>query len=313
MPPSSDRLDRRSADGTPSGRPADRGMERRRVDITPANMFSTTSPIPSRCSSTQPSPTARAICRRGRSIAMASPSKAARPSAPRRLIAQLASLPPVPGALDQIVQHFGTDLVAEVTGRSRASSAKATASSSRTAPAPANLAETAAFMDDLKRILDLLGRRRNRAQLSRRPFGAKPAPACHYLLGTGLEGRRRHSGPRPHQPDQPGAAAAVPPDRHDVKAEKRFLSTDRAAARHARRDHARPTPDGGQGLFRPEDNLPLCRDALRQLYLLIVRGKIEGLLAPDASKAPTGLSLMDENGIRTSCRRSRPSSTACWR
>ena len=35
------------------------------------------------------------------------------------LIERLASLPPVPGALDQIVQRFGTDLVAEVTGRSR--------------------------------------------------------------------------------------------------------------------------------------------------------------------------------------------------
>ena len=35
------------------------------------------------------------------------------------LIEHLASLPPVPGALDQIVQRFGTDQVAEVTGRSR--------------------------------------------------------------------------------------------------------------------------------------------------------------------------------------------------
>ncbi|WP_292075228.1 MULTISPECIES: strawberry notch-like NTP hydrolase domain-containing protein [unclassified Brevundimonas] len=35
------------------------------------------------------------------------------------LIERLASLPPVPGALDQIVQRFGTEMVAEVTGRSR--------------------------------------------------------------------------------------------------------------------------------------------------------------------------------------------------
>jgi len=38
-----------------------------------------------------------------------------------RLVEKLASLPPVPGALDQIVQRFGADMVAEVTGRSRAS------------------------------------------------------------------------------------------------------------------------------------------------------------------------------------------------
>src|SRR5947207_11703431 len=36
-----------------------------------------------------------------------------------RLIEKLASLTPVHGALDQIVQRFGTDMVAEVTGRSR--------------------------------------------------------------------------------------------------------------------------------------------------------------------------------------------------
>jgi predicted RNA methylase len=36
-----------------------------------------------------------------------------------RLIEHLASLPPVHGALDQIVQRFGTEQVAEVTGRSR--------------------------------------------------------------------------------------------------------------------------------------------------------------------------------------------------
>src|SRR3546814_14875735 len=36
-----------------------------------------------------------------------------------RLIEKLAALPPVQGALDQIVQRFGTDMVAEVPGRSR--------------------------------------------------------------------------------------------------------------------------------------------------------------------------------------------------
>jgi hypothetical protein len=80
----------------------------------------TTSPIPSRCSSTSPSPTARAICPRGPSRRDGQPVEC-REAARRRdaLIEQLASLPPVPGALDQIVQRFGTDLVAEVTGRSR--------------------------------------------------------------------------------------------------------------------------------------------------------------------------------------------------
>src|SRR6202040_2210029 len=36
-----------------------------------------------------------------------------------RMIKRLASLAPVQGALDQIVQRFGTGMVAEVTGRAR--------------------------------------------------------------------------------------------------------------------------------------------------------------------------------------------------
>src|SRR5262245_48752684 len=43
-----------------------------------------------------------------------------------QLIEHLASLDPVPGALDQIVQHFGAEQVAEVTGRSRRIVAPAT-------------------------------------------------------------------------------------------------------------------------------------------------------------------------------------------
>ena len=75
-----------------------------------------------------------------------------------RLIEKLASLPPVHGALDQIVQRFGTEMVAEVTGRSRRIVRKTAAGgidrlAVENRPASANLAETQAFMDDAKRIL----------------------------------------------------------------------------------------------------------------------------------------------------------------
>ena len=69
------------------------------------------------------------------------------------LIEHLGSLPPVPGALDQIVQRFGTDLVAEVTGRSRRIVRKSDRLAVENRAPSANLAETAAFMDDRKRIL----------------------------------------------------------------------------------------------------------------------------------------------------------------
>ncbi|MBS0535883.1 MAG: strawberry notch C-terminal domain-containing protein, partial [Proteobacteria bacterium] len=74
------------------------------------------------------------------------------------MIEQLAALPPVPGALDQILHRFGSEQVAEVTGRSRRIVAKSSDSGAprfavETRPGAANLAEAQAFMDDAKRIL----------------------------------------------------------------------------------------------------------------------------------------------------------------
>jgi len=56
---------------------------------------------------------------------------------------------------------------------------------------------------------------------------------------------------------------------------------------------------GGQGLFRPEDNLEshYARAALRQLYLLLVMGKIDGCPLGTFEDA-TGLKLTDSTGIR---------------
>jgi hypothetical protein len=66
----------------------------------------------------------------------------------------------------------------------------------------------------------------------------------------------------------------------DVKAEKRFLSTiaRRLDTLGAITRGQRQT--GGQGLFRPEDNLesPYARDALRQIYRRIYRGDVAGWL-----------------------------------
>jgi hypothetical protein len=73
------------------------------------------------------------------------------------MLEELALLPPVQAALDQIVQHFGTDVVAEVTGRSRRIVKRNTLHgpvlSVQNRPASSNLAETQSFMDDRKRIL----------------------------------------------------------------------------------------------------------------------------------------------------------------
>ena len=215
------------------------------------------------------------------------------------LIERLASLPPVPGALDQIVQRFGTDTVAEVTGRSRRIVRKGERLIVENRAASANLAETAAFMDNVKRILvfsDAGGTGRSyHADLTARNQRLR----VHYLLEPGwkadaaIQGLGRTN--RTNQAQPP----LFRPIATDVKGEKRFLSTiaRRLDTLGAITRGQRQT--GGQGLFRPEDNLesPYARDALRQLYLLLVRGKVDGC-SLQAFEEATGLSLMDANGLK---------------
>ncbi|RHZ90682.1 methylase [Cereibacter sphaeroides] len=219
------------------------------------------------------------------------------------LIEQLAGLPAVPGALDQIIQHFGTDQVAEVTGRSRRITRKGEGRDARLAvenrAASANLAETAAFMEDRKRILvfsDAGGTGRSyHADLGARNQRLR----VHYLLEPGwkadaaIQGLGRTN--RTNQAQPP----LFRPIASDVKAEKRFLSTiaRRLDTLGAITRGQRQT--GGQGLFRPEDNLEsaYARDALRQLYQLIAKGKVEGCTL-EAFEAATGLKLMDATGLK---------------
>ncbi|WP_104017758.1 strawberry notch family protein [Roseovarius nitratireducens] len=219
------------------------------------------------------------------------------------LIEKLASLPPVPGALDQIVQRFGTDLVAEVTGRSRRIVRKGEGHAARlvveSRAGSANLAETAAFMDDQKRIL-IFSDAGGTGRSYHADLGAKNQRLrVHYLLEPGwkadaaIQGLGRTN--RTNQAQPP----LFRPVATDVKAEKRFLSTiaRRLDTLGAITRGQRQT--GGQGLFRPEDNLesPYARDALRQLYRRIYRGDVAGC-SLGAFEDATGLSLTDDNGLK---------------
>ncbi|HEY1243909.1 MAG TPA: strawberry notch family protein [Hyphomicrobiaceae bacterium] len=219
-----------------------------------------------------------------------------------RLIEHLASLDPVPGALDQIVQHFGSEQVAEVTGRSRRIVAKIDSSGDRrlaveSRAGSANLAETQAFQDDEKRILvfsDAGGTGRSyHADLGARNQRLR----VHYLLEAGwkadtaIQGLGRTN--RTNQAQPP----LFRPIATDVKAEKRFLSTiaRRLDTLGAITKGQRQT--GGQGLFRPEDNLEsvYARAALRQLFALLYGGKVEGCSLQRFEDA-TGLTLTDRDG-----------------
>jgi hypothetical protein len=220
------------------------------------------------------------------------------------MIEKLASLPPVPGALDQIVQHFGADAVAEVTGRSRRivpvnGDDGSVRFAVQNRPGSANLGETHAFMDDEKRIL-VFSEAGGTGRSYHADLGVKnQRRRIHYLLepgwkaDTAIQGFGRTNRTNQKQPP------LFRPVSTDVKAQKRFISTiaRRLDTLGAITRGQRQT--GGQNMFRPQDNLEshYARDALRQLYQLLADGKVEGcsLLAFEAA---TGLSLLDDGGLR---------------
>ena len=214
-----------------------------------------------------------------------------------RMIEHLASLPPVRGALDQILFRFGTDTVAEVTGRSRRIVKRDDRLCVESRPASANFAETAAFMDDDKRVLvfsDAGGTGRS----YHADLGCKnQRRRIHYLLEPGwkadaaIQGLGRSNRTNQKQPP------VFRPVATDVKGEKRFLSTiaRRLDTLGAITRGQRQT--GGQGLFRVDDNLEsaYAKAALRQFYQLLYAGKIEGCSLGEFQDT-TGLDLLDQDG-----------------
>ena len=217
------------------------------------------------------------------------------------LIEQLAALPPVQSALDQVVHHFGHEAVAEVTGRSRRVVKLADAGGGRLAvrsrPGSSNLAETAAFMAGEKRLLvfSMAGGtgRSYHADLS----CGNPARRVHYLLEPGWRADQAIQGlGRTHRTHQ-ASAPLFRPVSTDVRGERRFISTI------ARRLDALGAITRGQraaqagGLFRAEDNLEsvYAKAALRLFYLALARGDVDGWTL-ERFETATGLSLLTGEG-----------------
>ncbi|QAB01067.1 MULTISPECIES: bifunctional class I SAM-dependent methyltransferase/DEAD/DEAH box helicase [Agrobacterium tumefaciens complex] len=218
------------------------------------------------------------------------------------LLEKLGSLPAIPTALDQIVQHFGTENVAEITGRSRrivrrhgGGAFARFAVESR--PGSANLDETRAFMDDEKPIL-VFSEAGGTGRSYHADLGCKnQRQRLHNLLEAGWRADVAIQGlGRSHRTNQ-----AQPPRFRmiatDVKAERRFLSTIARRLDNMGALTRGQRQTGGQGMFRSEDNLEsqYARDALRQFYKLVHSGGLAGC-SLETFVAITGLSLTDEEG-----------------
>ena len=160
------------------------------------------------------------------------------------LIEKLAALPPVPSALDQIVQHFGHEAVAEVTGRSRRVLRISDARGERLA------LRSAAGVRQPRRDRRLHGRRkahprvlhgrRDGPQLPRRSFLRQYRAPDPLPAGAGMARRPGDPGPRAHPPHAPGLGAAVPARHHGREGRAALHRHHCQAARQPRRHHPRP-------------------------------------------------------------------------
>jgi predicted RNA methylase len=214
------------------------------------------------------------------------------------LIEQLCALPPIATALDSLLERFGTDGVAEVTGRTRRlviGQDGRQKLESRTARS--NLVEAEAFMRGDKKILvfsDAGGTGRSyHACLSAR----NQARRIHYLLEPGWRADAAIQGlGRTHRTRQ-ASAPLFRPVTTNVRGERRFISTiaRRLDSLGALTRGQRQT--GGQNLFDPADNLEsrYAKDALVSWYHLLFGGKLRSVTL-ERFQELTGLKLEGQDG-----------------
>ena len=214
------------------------------------------------------------------------------------MLEQLGALPIVGSALDHIIGHFGTDAVAEVTGRSRRIVVDLAGRQRIENRSPrVNLAETDAFMRGEKKILifsDAGGTGRSyHASLS----AENQSRRIHYLLEPGWRADAAIQGlGRTHRTHQ-ASAPLFRPVSTDCRGERRFISTiaRRLDSLGALTRGQRQT--GGQGLFDPRDNLEsdYAKEALETWFRLLAQGKLRSVSFGDFQQL-TGLDLEGEGG-----------------
>ena len=215
------------------------------------------------------------------------------------LITRMACLPAVPGVLDALLEAFGTDAVAEITGRSRRVVVRDGRRVVERRGASAARAETDAFMSGRKRVLifsDAGGTGRSyHADLS----AENRQRRVHYLVEPGWRADAAIQGlGRSHRTHQ-ASAPLFRPVTTDIQGEKRFTSTiaRRLDSLGALTRGERRT--AGAGLFRAEDNLesPWARRALLVFYGALTFGELESITL-ETFMVRTSLKLLDEDGGR---------------
>lgn len=215
------------------------------------------------------------------------------------LIEQLCGMPPIPAALDALIAHFGSDAVAEVTGRTKRIVLDPRGNQKlESRSVGARKADSDDFMAGRKAILafsDAGGTGRSyHADLN---CGSAGRRRIHFLLEPGWKAATAIQGlGRTHRTNQ-ASPPVFRPVTTDCRGERRFISTiaRRLDSLGALTRGQRQT--GGQNLFDPADNLEsdYAREALTQWYHLLHAGKLASATM-DHFQAMTGLKLVEEQG-----------------
>ncbi len=215
------------------------------------------------------------------------------------LIEHICAMPPIPTALDALLEHYGVSAVAEVTGRSKRLVRDGSKQQRLESRSPrTNLAETTAFMTGAKRILvfsDAGGTGRSyHASLDAKNQQRR----VHFLLEPGWRADRAIQGlGRTHRTHQ-ACPPLFRPVTTDCKGEARFTSTiaRRLDALGALTRGQRQT--GGQGMFDASDNLEsiYAKHALHDWYGLLAMGKLKSTSLAEFQRM-SGLELTDQDGI----------------
>jgi hypothetical protein len=196
------------------------------------------------------------------------------------MIEQLCALPPIATALDAILERFGVDQVAEVTGRARRLIVGPDGKQKlQTRSGRANLLETQAFMDGDKNIL-IFSDAGGTGRSYHADLGAKnQARRVHFLLEPGWRADAAIQGLGRTNRTNQACAPLFRPVTTDVKGERRFISTiaRRLDSLGALTRGQRQT--GGQNLFNPADNLEsvYAKDALNRWFGLLFEGRLEAV------------------------------------
>ena len=214
------------------------------------------------------------------------------------MLEHICALPPIKSALDALIEHFGTDDVAEVTGRTRRLVPTSDGRQKvETRSARASQVEAAAFMAGTKRVLvfsDAGGTGRSyHASLDAKNQQRR----VHFLLEPGWRADRAIQGlGRTHRTHQ-ASTPLFRPVTTNCKGELRFTSTiaRRLDSLGALTRGQRQT--GGQNLFDPADNLEseYAKEALVTWFHLLDKGKLTSTTLTDFCKR-TGLELYDSDG-----------------